>query len=432
MSRKFARSLLMILTIGLILQEHKVCAQNVARDTLNITIKEAEEQFLKNNLSLLAGRFNIDHAKAEVITASLFSNPEFGFENILFNPETKKFFDMSYDGGQYTGSISQLFVTAGKRNKNINLAKIGVQQSEYEFFDLLRTLKYSLRTDFYKIYYKEQSAKVYQEEINSLSTTLAVFNQQYQKGNIAQNEVLRIQSQLYTLQTELNDLRDEIDDVQSEFKILIRAKPQCFILPNMELNITVKNVLEEVPYRSLLDSAYANRYDLKIAKSAVEYSNLNLKLQHAMAIPDITVGLTFDKLGSTVRNYSGLGISIPLPLFNRNQGAIKQAKIAVKSSVNSLQQQKDQIESELDNSFQSASRLERLYNSFDPKFTENFTHLIEEVVKNYQKKNISLLEFLDFYDSYKTNTLQMNSLQLNRINSLEELNFVAGTQFFNK
>ncbi|WEK21568.1 MAG: TolC family protein [Candidatus Pedobacter colombiensis] len=432
MSRKFARTLLILLTIGIIFQEQRACAQKVARDTLSITIKEAEAEFLQNNLSLLAGRFNIDHAKAEVITAGLFNNPEFGFENILFNPETKKFFDMSYDGGQYTGSISQLFVTAGKRNKNINLAKIGVKQSEYEFFDLLRTLKYTLRTDFYKIYYKEQSAKVYQEEINSLSTTLAVFNQQYQKGNIAQNEVLRIQSQLYTLQTELNDLRDEIDDVQSEFKLLIRVSPQRYILPKMELNIATKNVLEEVPYKSLLDSAYANRYDLKIAKSAVDYSNLNLKLQHAMAIPDITVGLTFDKLGSTVRNYSGLGVSIPLPLFNRNQGGIKQAKIAIKSSMNSLQQQKDEIESELDNSFQAAFRLERLYNSFDPKFTANFTHLIEEVAKNYQKRNISLLEFLDFYDSYKTNTLQMNSMELNRINSLEELNFITGTQFFNK
>nr|WP_068891651.1 TolC family protein [Pedobacter panaciterrae] len=432
MSRKFVGVFLAILFIDLAVADNKTCAQSAVKDTLEITIKQAEEQFLKNNLALLAGQFSIDHAKAEIITASLFNNPEFAIENILYNPETKKFFDMSYDGGQYQASLSQLFLTAGKRNKNIKLAKIGAKQAEYEFFDLLRTLKYTLRTDFYKIYYQEQSAKVYTEEINSLSKTLTAFEQQYQKGNIAQNELLRIQSQLYALQAELNELKDNIDDVQSEFRLLIRASTKSYVSPKIELDLEGKDVLEQVPYKLLLDSAYANRSDLKLARSAVAYSNLNLKLQQAMAVPDITVSLTYDKFGNTVRNYNGLGISLPIPLFNRNQGAIKQAKIAIESSKTGLQQQQDELESELDNSFQAAFRLEKLYNSFDPKFKTNFNHLIEEVSKNYQKRNISLLEFLDFYDAYKTNTLQLNSLQLNRINSLEQLNFITGTQIFNK
>ena len=59
-------------------------------------------------------------------------------------------------------------------------------------------------------------------------------------------------------------------------------------------------------------------------------------------------------------------------------------------------------------------------------------HLIQEVIKNYEKRNISMLEFLDFYDSYKTNTLQLNNLQLNRVISLEQLNYATGTPFFNQ
>lgn len=432
MSQKFVRFLLAVLTLIVTAGENTVQAQSAVRDTLNITIKEAEGQFLKNNLALLASQFNIDNARAEVLTAKLFDNPQFGIENILYNETSKKFFDMSHDGGQYSANFSQLFKTAGKRNKSINLAKIGVQQAEYTFFDLLRTLKYTLRSDFYKIYYQEQSAKVYSEEINSLIKTLAVFKQQYEKGNIAEKEVLRIQSQLYSLQTELNDLKDGIDDVQSEFKLLIRADPKKYVNPEMEEMVVEKNALSKVSYGLLLDSAITNRYDLKLARSAVDYSNLNLKLQRAMAVPDVTVSLTYDKQGSFVRNYNGLGISIPIPLFNRNQGAIKQAKIAVESSKLGVTQQQEQIESDLDNAYQGAFRLEQLVNSFDPKFSADFNHLIAEVFKNYQKRNISLLEFLDFYDSYKTNTLQLNSLQLNRINSLEQLNFVTGTPFFNK
>ncbi|PTT02273.1 TolC family protein [Pedobacter sp. HMWF019] len=423
---------LLVSMIPLLITCNRVHAQGVGREILSLHIQEAEALFLKNNLSLLAGQYAIDNARVQIITAKLFDNPQFSIENILYNPESKKFFDMSYDGGQYGGSITQLFQTAGKRNKNIRLAKINVQEAEYNFFDLLRTLRYTLRSDFYKIYFQEQSAAVYTAEINSLSKTLSVFRQQYAKGNIAEKEVLRIQSQLYSLQAELNDLKDAIDDVQSEFKLLIRANPKSDVKPQISFNLDGKDVLEQVPYQKLLDSATANRYDLKAAHSALEYSNLNLKLQKAMAIPDVNLSLTYDKQGSFVRNYSGLGISIPIPLFNRNQGNIKQARIAVESSKVGLQQQQDQIESDLDNAYQGALRLELLYNSFDPKFKTDFNHLIEEVSKNYEKRNISLLEFLDFYDSYKTNTIQLNNLQLNRINSLEQLNFVTGTPIFNK
>lgn len=407
-------------------------AQDGVRDTLRIDIKQAEELFIKNNLSLIASKYNIDNAKAQVITARLFDNPQVGFENVLYNPDTKKFLDMSKDGGQQAANISQLFQTAGKRNKNIQLAKIGVKQAEYQFFDMLRTLKYTLRTDFYKIYFQEQSAKVYAKEINSLAKTLVGFQQQYAKDNIALKEVLRIQSQLYTLQSELNDLKDGIDDVQSEFKLLIRTDARKYIIPTLDFNLDGKSVLQQVTYTNLLDSAYTNRYDLKVSQSAVDYSNLNLRLQKAMVVPDITMSVTYDKQGSYIKKYTGLGISIPIPLFNRNQGNIKQAKIAIDANKLAVTQQQEQIQSDLDNSYQSADRLERLYNSFDPKFKTDFNHLIEEVYKNYQKHNISLLEFLDFYDSYKTNTIQLNNLQLNRISSLEQLNYITGTQFFNK
>ncbi|WP_235324388.1 TolC family protein [Pedobacter lusitanus] len=402
------------------------------RDTLSVTLKEAEDLFIKNNLSLIASRYSIDQAKAQVITARLFENPQLGYETGLYNTGTKKFFDMSKENGQRAANISQLFQTAGKRNKNIQLAKINVQQAEYQFFDLLRTLKYTLRTDFYKIYYQEQSAKVYAKEISSLSKTLSGFQQQYAKENIALKEVLRIQSQLYTLQSELNELKDGIDDVQSEFKLLIRTDAKKYIVPRLEFNLDGKNVLQQVTYKNLLDSAYNNRYDLKVAHSAVDYSKLNLRLQKSMAMPDVTLSVTYDKQGSYIRHYTGLGISIPLPLFNRNQGNIRQAKIAIDADQLALTQQEEQIQSDLDNSYQSADRLERLYNSFDPAFKTDFNHLIEEVFKNYQKHNISLLEFLDFYDSYKTNTLQLNNLQLNRISSLEQLNYITGTQFFNQ
>lgn len=425
-SGKFIAIILLVLTFP------AAKAQNPEREQRKLTLNQAEDEFLEKNLSLLAGKYAIENSKAGVITAKLFDNPVVGYENILYNPESKRFFDMSHDGVQYNGSIAQLIKTAGKRNKGIQLAKINVEQAEYQFFDLLRTLKYTLRTDFYKIYFQEKSASVYKEEIASLKQTLAAFQLEFKNDNISKKEVLRIQSQLYSLEAELSELQDSIDDVQSEFKLLIRANPNIYIVPEIYANLDKGNYLRNVTYSNLLEAAKHNRYDLKVAQSAIEYSVMNLKLQHAMAVPDVSISLTYDKNGSTVRNYSGVGISVPIPLFNRNQGAIKSAKVAVDDTKLNFTQQEDQIQSDLDNSYESALRLENLFKGFDPSFKADFNNLITQVMVNYQKRNIGLLEFLDFYDSYKTNSLQFNTLQMNRLNALEQLNYVTGTSLFNK
>jgi cobalt-zinc-cadmium efflux system outer membrane protein len=426
----FKKSVLVILLLQtcFIIAASKANAQGAASDTLKLSIKQSEDLFLKNNLQLIIQRYNIDNANAQVITARLFPNPDFNFSNGIHTNDVTQ-------GPAYTDhsfGISQLFTTAGKRNKNIQLAKISVEQAKFQFFDLLRTLKFTLRSDFYTIYFQEQSAGVYNQEITSLSKTLSVFKEQYSKGNIAQKEVLRIQSQLYTLQSEYNNLQAGIDTVQSEFKLLIKSGTNTYVQPQVNYDIEGKSIVAAVPYQILLDSAYANRYDLKLAKSAVDYNNLNLKLQKATAVPDVSLSLNYDRLGSYGTNFLGAGIGFSLPFFNRNQGGIKQARIAIDQSKVQLQSQQDHVESDVATNYKNALRLENVYNSFDPSFKNDFNHLIREVFKNYEKRNISLLEFLDFYDSYKTNTLQLNTLQLNRVTSLEQLNYVTGTPFFNQ
>jgi cobalt-zinc-cadmium efflux system outer membrane protein len=409
-----------------------VQAQSISTDTLKVTLPQAEDLFLKNNLSLIAQRYNIGDAQAQVITAKLFNNPQIELQHGLYNTAAKRFFDTSHEGQEYEAAITQLITTAGKRNKNIQLANLNVQLAQDQFFDLLRTLRYTLRTDFFQIYYQQQSVKVYAEEISSLSKTLKAFQEQYAKGNIAQKEVLRIQSQLYSLQTEQANLQNAIDDVQSEFKLLLKTDAKVYVVADYQADPNLAANLQKYSYQQLLDSAYTNRADLKAARTAVDYSNTNLRLQRANAVPDVTIEAGYDKQGNYIRDYNYVGISMPLPFFNRNQGAIKQARIAVDASKTQLEFQQDQVQSQLANSYQSATRLDRLATSFDPQFRGDFNHLIEEVAKNYQRRNISLLEFLDFYESYKSNTLQLNTLQQDRANALEQLNYVTGTQFFNK
>ena len=59
---------------------------------------------------------------------------------------------------------------------------------------------------------------------------------------------------------------------------------------------------------------------------------MNLQLQKATAVPDVSLSLNYDKYGSYGTNYLGGGIEFNLPFFNRNQGGIKQARIAIDQS----------------------------------------------------------------------------------------------------
>ena len=123
---------------------------------------------------------------------------------------------------------------------------------------------------------------------------------------------------------------------------------------------------------------------------------------------------------------------MPLPVFNRNQGIVKQAEIAIDQSNIVLMSSQQRVGNDIDISYKTALKYENIYNTFDPGFRSSYTHLIQEVSKNYANRNISLLSFLDFYDSYKVNSVLLNNIELSRVLSLEQLNLVTGTPFFNQ
>ena len=397
-----------------------------AQDSLVITMKQAEDSFLSKNLSLLAQKYSIDSAKATVITAGLYNNPEFDYSNAFYNTITHRFFEP-----EIQIQVSQLILLAGKRNKAINLARSGIDIAQFQFYDLLRTLRYILRNDFYNIYFLEQSSKLYDLEISSLQKLVHAFEEQVNKGYMAPMEVIRLKSQLYSLQAEYDELQTNINNVQAELKLILRISPETYIIPNPDIKMLNENVVARMNYQQLIDSALTNRPDLKVLNASIIYSNNNLTLQKAFAKPDITVTANYDRMGSYVNDYNGIGIGIPLPFFNRNQGNISNARIQVEQSKLQLENGLDQVKSEVTTNYITALRSEKLLLSFDPKFDEENKNLIQEVTTNYQKKNITMLEFLDFYDSYKENILQLNQLRFNKMSALEQLNYSIGKIVFN-
>lgn len=402
----------------------------VPQDTLRLGLPEAEKMFLDSNLQLLAQRYNIDANKALVIQARLWPNPNFSIGHTLYSGTLKQFFPLGANDETNAG-LSQLILLAGKRNKQIKLAQAQVTLTEYQFFDLLRTLKYTLRTDFYNIYFLQRSAAVYSEEIRALQQIVTAFADQEGKGYIAEKEVVRIQAQLYSFQSEYSDLINQINDVQSELRLVLQARAGVYIDPVADSEAVKRLDPNQYPLPVLLDSAYHNRTDLQIARANTDISKLNYTYQRSLAVPDLTLSLGYDEAGSFLYNYYGIGASIDLPFFNRNQGNIKSARATIALNETTQKSTRATVEENVTRALEKAFAQDKLYKSIDPKFYNDFQRLMHEVLINYQKRNISILDFLDFYDSYKANTLQLNTIQYNRISAFEDINFYTGTNLFN-
>ncbi|GAA4807540.1 TolC family protein [Olivibacter ginsenosidimutans] len=410
--------------MGLLLTSH---FNALAQDSLRLSLAQAEQLFIAQNLSLLAQQYHIDLAKASVIQAKLFNNPTLQFTLNAYNPENRRFFDTGKGTGQYVVDIQQLIRLAGKRNKEVALAETDVMMEESRFFDLLRSLRFSLRSDFYQSYFLQHTLAGYVRQINNLERLHSTYQQLLAKGVVTLKDAARIKTMLYARKAEYTSLQGQLLDVNAELQLLIHNN-KAWIIPIIDT--TRDSHLGQYALADLLDSAMANRQDLRLAQQSKHYSDQNYALQKAMAIPDLTIGAEFDKRGSSFDNATLLSVAIDLPFFNRNQGNIKAAKLTIAQAKTELEQQQEKVENEVQNAYAKAIQADKLVQAIEPHFMEQLEHLLQSVTDNFQNKNISLLEFVDFYDSYKDNMVQLNQLQNEKMQALEALQFAVGTTIF--
>lgn len=399
-----------------------------AQDTLHITLQQAEQQFLERNLALMAEQYNISIAQAEVLQAKLYNNPSISLGGSIYNPDLRKFADIGNRTGQYTIGIEQLITLAGKRNKQVTLAGTEAAMAESRFFELLRTLGYTLRSNFHKAWYLQSSIRAFDVQISTLEQLASTYRDLQSKGLVTPKDAIRVRSLLYSLKAEQTTLQNEFNDVEGELQLLLQDNRNWYIPDAQNLSITP---VKSVALQNLLDTAFANRRDLRLAQQGQQYSEADYSLQKALAVPDMTIGAMFDKRSDYIENASLLNIAFDLPLFNRNQGNIRAARLRIAQSKTVLALQSATVENEVRTAYTKAVEADNMLRSIDPGFREEFEQTLQSVTEHFIKKNISLLEFTDFCESYMENLLQLNRVHNERTQAIEQLNFALGKNLFN-
>jgi len=398
-----------------------------AQDTLRLSIKQADSLFLQNNLEILAEKYQIDIAKSIEIQDKLWNNPTFGVEISAYNP-SRGFLDVG-NKGQKAFTIQQLITRAGKRNKQVALDVESTRKSEYQFFDLIRTLKFELRQIFFESYYLERTIALYDTQIASLNTTVTAFDKEYNRKNISLKEVVRLKALLFQLTNDRADILFELHDNQRDLRTLLNAdRPVKSVVDSADVR---RYQLAQYTADALKAKAMESRSDLKVSQSETKQAELNYTLQKALAVPNIQLGAVYDQASNYVNNYVGVSATMDLPFFNRNQGNIKAAKSNISYFKTAETAKVNSINNQVDAALQKVNVAEKAYQGVESQFSDQFQLLSNGIYDNFQKRNITLLEFIDFIETYNESIKEYNRLQADRIKVYEELNFVVGEELFN-
>lgn len=401
----------------------------LAQDAQPLTLPEAEKQFLQNNLQLLAQRYHVDADEALAEQARKWNNPS--FSTILgFGTLNKvKPFNIG-SGGQFEGNIDQLILLAGKRNKQVQLAQWNAASSAAAFNELMRTLRLQLRSSYYQLYFLKETEKTLREQLGNLQKILDAYREADSKGSVAHADVIRLQALQVGIANDYTDLRQQ--ELAASLNLQTLLGSPLPVTPVVGGDVLQQYTIGSYTLQSLTDTALANRPDLALAGNQLQMAHVNYKLQKALAVPDLHLGATYDKNGSYAANFVGLTLGIDLPLWNRNKGNIKAAAGEMKAQDALFQQQRLTVSAEVANALEKIRFLENGSGWPDLKsFNTEYEQLIAEVAANFRKGNISLLQFIDYFNSYSDHVKHTNKFLNDRVLAYEELNYTTGTQLFN-
>lgn len=404
-------------------------SQKVA-DTLNLDLQKVEKRFIDSNFLLLAAHYNVDAQKALIEQAKVWQNPTINTDFML--GADGKFFNYGkYDDGkgghflgQYYVQIQQLIMTAGKRGKLINMATTNTKLSELQMQDVLRNLRYQLHQDFYTLSQQLALLQLYNQQETQLDHLLSGMRAQLGVGNIAQKDLVRIQALSIALQQDKTDIEKSIADVQNDLKTLLQIKnTKVFINPAEDSSSVA---LPHDGLDNLINQALQSNPNYILQQTSTTYQQQNLAYQKALRTPDVTLGPNFDRNSNYAPNYVGMGISLPLPVFNKNKGNIKSAQYGIKQQEAITQNAETELINNVSTAYEKLVLTVKQNSSNQQSFYNQYEVIYNNMMDSYRKREINLLEFLDFYNDYTASQQRLLQQKLNLHLAEEELKYEVG------
>ncbi len=410
--RRFARTASIALCLSGSLTAQKV-----------LTWEDAKRELEAASPALRAGRIGIQESRADEITAFLRPNPELTFWVDQLTPTDRNPY-RPFSNALPIFSGAYLIEREHKRSLRRESAVQSTAIATSEFADQERNLIFSLRNFFIEVLQQKAVVAVARASLEFYDRLLEVSRNRFNAGDIAQVDFDRLEIQRVQFAT----------DVQTALVNLRTAKIQLLALlndrtPVEQLDVAGRFDFDEfiTPLEELRRVALDNRPDLRAAVEGVQKAKTDYRLAVANGSTDPVFGWDVAH-DPDFHTYVGVGVTIPLRIFDRNQGEKARTQLDIQRNQRLVDASRAQVFSDVDSAYAALESNLTLLRPYKTRYLEQAARVRETISYSYQHGGASLLDLLQAQQDYRIIQLSYLDLVGSYLSAASQLNLAVGLE----
>jgi cobalt-zinc-cadmium efflux system outer membrane protein len=392
-----------------------------------LTWDQVKARFEATNPALKADADSVDEMRAEEITAYLRPNPQFtvSADGTQIAPGHGVWEPLA--GTFVSPNVSYLHERDHKRELRLQSAQQGTSISESEHEDLKRNLEFTLRSAFVQTLEAKSVVDMAKADLDYYDHIIAISRDRLNAGDIAQIDMDRIE--LLRVQYE--------SELQTALVNLRTAKIQLLQLLNDRTPVDQFDVSGPFDFSETLQPladtrqmALDARPDLRAALQTAQQAVTNHKLAEANGSTDPTIAAWYTWNASTnnpaATQTLGLSVSVPLRVFDRNQGEKKRTQIDIDRAQQATDATRAQVFSDVDSAYAQVESDIALLKPYKAKYNDQALRVRDTITYSYQHGGASLMDFLNAQSDYRQVQLAYAQLIGDYLTAVAQLNLAVG------
>jgi cobalt-zinc-cadmium efflux system outer membrane protein len=394
-----------------------------------LTWDQVRTKFEAVNPDLQADQSDVDELKAEEITAFFRPNPQFTLGEDGAQLARYHGVWQPLSGVQLQPSVSYLHEREHKRDLRLESAKQATQIGGSLHEDLERNLLFSLRSAFVQTLEAKAVLELARAELEYYDHIIQISQARFNAGDLAQIDLDRIE--LLRVQYE-SEIETATVNLRTEKITLLQLLDDRTPVDQFDVTGPYEFSADLKPLDDFRQAALAARPDLRAALESIEQSKTNHKLAVANGSTDPTFGAWYTYNPSFSNSYDhqtlGLNVSIPLRIFDRNQGEKQRTLIDIDRNQQLTEATRAQVFSDVDSAYELVRSNIALLTPYRDKYKDQATRVRDTVTYAYQHGGASLMDFLNAQSDYRV--VQLAYLQLigSYLAAASQLNLAVGRE----
>ena len=380
----------------------------------------------------MASRIGIEESKAAEVTAYLRPNPNVTGVLDQIDPFTKQPPLSGSGGDSYnpfryalpSGSIDYLHERQNKRELRLDSARQATAISASQLADQERTLLFNLRGAFVQTLQQKAILELAQENLSYFDQVLKVSRDRKQAGDMSQVDLDRLEIQRVQYETDLQTATVNLRTAKIQLLTLLNDRT-----PIEQFDVTgpydfPEQILTQEEFRK---TALDTRPDLKAAVQSIEKARTDYRLARANGSTDPTFSVDFAR-NPPIPVYLGFSVSIPLRIFDRNQGEKARTRLDISRNERLRDATEAQVFSDVDSAYVTINSNLALLRTYKANYLQRASQVRDTILFSYQRGGASLLDFLQAQQDYRSVRVNYLNLIGSYLTSAAQMNLAVGRE----